>query len=91
MQTPLCLNIPTLGLIIPNMGMKSGRKVVSALDNRSGPGKSLKQEIGWQFVSRAEAEARRSFDSDGVTPEVRARPALLYFGDREDKGSLRVT
>lgn len=39
------------------------------------------QEIGWRFVSRAEAEARRGFDSDGATPEDRARPASLYFGD----------
>jgi hypothetical protein len=40
---------------------------------------------------RAEAEARRGFDPDGVTSEVRARPMSLYFGDQEDKGSLRVT
>lgn len=26
------------------------------------------QEIGWRFVSRAEAEARRGFDPDGATP-----------------------
>lgn len=39
------------------------------------------QEIGWRYVSRAEAEARRGFDSDGATPEDRARPASLYFGD----------
>jgi type I restriction enzyme R subunit len=39
------------------------------------------QEIGWCYVSRAEAETRRGFDSDGATPEGRARPASLYFGD----------
>jgi type I restriction enzyme, R subunit len=39
------------------------------------------QEIGWRYVLRAEAEARRSFDPDGVTPEDRARTASLYFGD----------
>ena len=39
------------------------------------------QEIGWTFVPRAEAEARRGFDPDGVTPEDRARTASLYFGD----------
>jgi type I restriction enzyme R subunit len=39
------------------------------------------QEIGWTFVPRAEAEARRGFDPDGPTPEERARPATLYFGD----------
>jgi len=39
------------------------------------------QEIGWRYVSRAEAEQRRGFDSDGATPEDRARPASLYFGD----------
>ena len=39
------------------------------------------QEIGWTYVSRAEAEVRRGFDPDGVTPEDRARTASLYFGD----------
>jgi type I restriction enzyme R subunit len=39
------------------------------------------QEIGWTYVSRAEAEARRGFDPDGATPEDRARTASLYFGD----------
>jgi len=39
------------------------------------------QEIGWQYVPRAEAEMRRGFDPDGATPEDRARPASLYFGD----------
>ena len=39
------------------------------------------QEIGWRYVSRAEAEKRRGFDPDGVTPDDRARPASLYFGD----------
>ena len=39
------------------------------------------QEIGWTYVSRAEAEARRGFDPYGATPEDRARTASLYFGD----------
>jgi type I restriction enzyme R subunit len=39
------------------------------------------QEIGWTYVSRSEAEARRGFDPNGVTPEDRARSASLYFGD----------
>ena len=39
------------------------------------------QEIGWCYVSRAEAEVRRGFDPDGPTPEDRARPASLYFSD----------
>lgn len=39
------------------------------------------QDIGWRFVPRAEAEARRGFDHDGLTPEDCARPASLYFGD----------
>ncbi len=39
------------------------------------------QEIGWCNVPRAEAEKRRGFDLDGATPEERARPASLYFGD----------
>ena len=39
------------------------------------------QEIGWTYVPRAEAEARRGFDPDGATTEDRARTASLYFGD----------
>jgi type I restriction enzyme R subunit len=39
------------------------------------------QEIGWRYVPREEAEARRGFDPDGATPEDRARTASLYFGD----------
>ena len=39
------------------------------------------QDIGWEFVPRATAEARRGFDLDGATPEERARTASLYFGD----------
>lgn len=39
------------------------------------------QEIGWTFVSREEAERRRGFDQDAPTPEERARPASLFFGD----------
>jgi type I restriction enzyme, R subunit len=39
------------------------------------------QEIGWRYVPRVEAEERRGFDSDGATPEDRARPASPFFGD----------
>ena len=39
------------------------------------------QEIGWVFVPRAEAEARRGFDVGGTTPEERVRSASLYFDD----------
>jgi type I restriction enzyme R subunit len=39
------------------------------------------QEIGWTYVSRGEAEKRRSFDPDGATPQDRARPASPFFGD----------
>jgi len=39
------------------------------------------QEIGWAYVPRNEAETRRGFDPDGATPEDRARPASLFFGD----------
>lgn len=39
------------------------------------------QDIGWTFVPRAEAEARRGFDPDGATPEERARKASLFFDD----------
>lgn len=35
------------------------------------------QEIGWRFVSRAEAEKRRGFGPDGATPEDRVRPVLF--------------
>ena len=39
------------------------------------------QEIGWTYVPREEAERRRGFDPEGATPEDRARPSSLYFGD----------
>ena len=39
------------------------------------------QEIGWTYVPREEAEARRGFAPDGATPEERARQVSLYFGD----------
>ena len=32
------------------------------------------REIGWTYVSRAEAEARRGFDPAGATPEKARRP-----------------
>lgn len=39
------------------------------------------QGIGWRYVTRAEAEARRGFDSDSATTGESARTASLYFGD----------
>ena len=39
------------------------------------------QEIGWRYVPRVDAEARRGFGPDGVTSEERSRTASLYFGD----------
>src|SRR5258707_6205084 len=39
------------------------------------------REIGWRFVSRAEAEARRGFDSDSTSAADSASSASLYFGD----------
>ena len=39
------------------------------------------KEIGWGYITRAEAEYRRGFDPDGATPEDRARLASLYFDD----------
>ncbi len=39
------------------------------------------QEMGWQYVSRADAEARRGFDADSPTTQDSARAASLYFGD----------
>jgi type I restriction enzyme R subunit len=39
------------------------------------------QEIGWTFVSREEADARRGFDRDATTSEERARTASPYFDD----------
>jgi type I restriction enzyme, R subunit len=39
------------------------------------------QDLGWAYVPRADAEKRRGFDADGVTPEDRARPASPFFRD----------
>jgi type I restriction enzyme, R subunit len=39
------------------------------------------QEIGWTFVPREEAEARRGFDPGGNTPTDRARTSSLFFGE----------
>jgi type I restriction enzyme R subunit len=39
------------------------------------------QDIGWTYVSRAEAEKRRGFDPDAATPGDRARRASPFFGD----------
>lgn len=39
------------------------------------------QDIGWKYVSRGDAEARRGFDTAGATPEERARKGTLFFND----------
>ena len=39
------------------------------------------QDIGWTFVPRAQAEARRGFNPEGVTLAERAAKASLYFDD----------
>ena len=41
------------------------------------------QDIGWTFVPREEAEARRGFDAD-VPPQDRAKGASLFFDDLLD-------
>ena len=42
------------------------------------------QEIGWTYVARAEAEARRGFDAAEVKAEDRARNASLFFEELLD-------
>lgn len=37
------------------------------------------QDVGWTYVPRAEAEARRGFDPAGTTLDARARGASLFF------------
>ena len=39
------------------------------------------QQIGWQYVSRVEAEGRRGFDADSSSAQEGARLGSLYFGD----------
>ena len=39
------------------------------------------QEIGWDVVPRAQAEARRGFTAAGISPAERAAKASLYFDD----------
>lgn len=39
------------------------------------------QEIGWTYVARTAAEARRGFDLNATTLEVRARTASPFFGE----------
>jgi type I restriction enzyme, R subunit len=39
------------------------------------------QEIGWTFVLRTEAEARRGFKAERLTPADRAHGASLFFND----------
>ena len=42
------------------------------------------QEIGWTYVPRAEAEARRGFDAAEIKAEDRARNASLFFEELLD-------
>jgi len=53
------------------------------------------QEIGWTYVSRAEGEQRRGFDTEATTAEERAWRASLYFGELtrcpRPAGSLRLS
>ncbi|BCB95417.1 type I deoxyribonuclease HsdR [Dissulfurispira thermophila] len=39
------------------------------------------QEIGWKYVSQAEAEKRRGFNNDSYNIQQRCRTASLYFED----------
>lgn len=39
------------------------------------------QEIGWNFVSRGEAEARRGFDQTAISPKEKAKNASRFFTD----------
>ena len=39
------------------------------------------QEIGWKFVSRQEAEARRGFNNHTGSIQEKAQQASLYFDD----------
>lgn len=39
------------------------------------------QEIGWVFVPQPEAEKRRGFDPQGISPKDRAKTASLFFTD----------
>jgi len=39
------------------------------------------QDIGWNNVTRPEAEHRRGFDSSAVSPQDKARHSSLFFGD----------
>lgn len=43
------------------------------------------QEIGWTYVARSEAEARRGFDRGKQTPAEQAADASPYFDDVLDK------
>ncbi|MCF6183413.1 MAG: HsdR family type I site-specific deoxyribonuclease [Bacteroidales bacterium] len=38
-------------------------------------------DIGWTFVSRSEAEARRGFDTAGISPREKAKSASRFFVD----------
>lgn len=39
------------------------------------------QELGWEFVSRADAEGKRGFAAQGTTIQDRSRGASLFFTD----------
>ena len=43
------------------------------------------QEIGWRYVQRAEAEARRAFDENGIAAEDR-----LFEHGKEPRVSCRL-
>ncbi|MCI0496596.1 HsdR family type I site-specific deoxyribonuclease [candidate division KSB1 bacterium] len=43
------------------------------------------RDIGWKFVTRAEAEQRRGFDPDSATSEEKVRRSSLYFFDLLDQ------
>ncbi|MBN2123451.1 MAG: type I restriction endonuclease subunit R [Deltaproteobacteria bacterium] len=52
-------------------------------EHKTVQGRILKyaQDIGWAFVPRSEAEGRRGFNPDGVSPSEQAAKASLYFDD----------
>ncbi len=39
------------------------------------------QDIGWIYVPRNEADRRRHFDQDGISPQDKAKNASLFFDD----------
>ena len=39
------------------------------------------QDLGWDIVSRADAESMRRFSAGGITTQEHARNASLFFDD----------